>query len=114
MQQLEEKRKLRRYLIRLRVIDRSTGELLGFAENIHMEGMKIMSKSPIPPNQELMVWLERTDAHPRIPVSIFRVWNSFLDSDPVIYCAGVHFINPSHEALDGIRTLMDAEENKSL
>jgi len=91
----------------------NTGELLGFAENIHMEGMKIMSKLPIPANKELMVWLEKTDAHLRIPVSISRVWSSFLDSDPVIYYSGVHLINPTRETLDGLQALIDTEENKT-
>ena len=112
MQQLEEKRKLKRYLIRLKVIDRETGALLGFAEDIHMGGMKVMSKQPIPAQQELKVWLGKEDTHLKIPITIFRIWSSFMDTDPVVYYAGVHFINLTDAAMDSIQTLIDTEEGK--
>ena len=40
--------------------------------------------------------------------------SSFLYSDVVVNCAGVHFTNPMNKALYGIQTLLDAEENKTI
>jgi len=41
---LAGKRKLKRYSVRLKVFEQETGELLGYAENLHIDGMKIKSK----------------------------------------------------------------------
>lgn len=74
--------------------------------------MKIMSKKVIPAQKEIHVWLEKDGADIKIPVTMYRVWSSFFDTDPVFYCAGVHFVNPTDEALDSIQALIDTEESK--
>ncbi len=56
LRKLIENRKLKRYSVRLKVFTQETGELLGYAENLHTEGMKIKSKEPIPDEKEMQIW----------------------------------------------------------
>lgn len=51
--QVNEKRRLKRFSVRLKVHSQLTDELSGYAENLHIEGMLIVSKIPIHENQEI-------------------------------------------------------------
>ena len=107
--QTNEKRRLKRFSVRLKVYSQLTDELLGYAENLHIEGMMLSSKTQIPNKQELEIWFgaakgdKRTN---RIFLSAYKVWNSFTDNDDRHYYSGLHFVSPSEDILDQIQALL--------
>lgn len=107
--QTNEKRRLKRFSVRLKVYSQLTDELLGYAENLHIEGLMILSQVPIHDNQELQIWFgtskedKRTN---RIFLSAYKVWSSFTDDDHRHYYSGLHFVSPSEDTLDKIQTLL--------
>lgn len=107
---LTENRKLTRYSVRLKVFTQGTGELIGYAEDLHTEGMKIKSKDPIPDKKEIQIWIRvpgKDEEENRIALTAYRVWSSFSDDVPRYYYSGLHFIDPSEEALDSIQELTE-------
>lgn len=109
-----EKRRLKRFSARLKVYSQLTDELLGYSDNLHTEGMRIVSKKPIPKNQELQIWFGATKEEKklnRIFLSAYKVWESFTDNDDRFYYSGLHFVSPSEETLDKIQSLLDDLDN---
>ncbi len=107
---LNENRKLKRYSCRLKVFTQASGVLLGYAENLHTQGMKLKSQAPIPEKEELEIWFGASandDKEKRIRLTAYRVWSSFNDTIPRFYFSGLHFVKPSEEALDSIEELID-------
>jgi predicted helicase len=107
--QASEKRRLKRFSVRLKVYSQLTDELVGYAENLHLEGMMISSKIPIPDKQELQVWLGATKEEKRLNrifLSGYKVWGSFTENTPRLYYSGLHFVSPSEDTLDKIQTLL--------
>lgn len=105
-----ENRKLTRYSVRLKVFTQETGELLGYAEDLHTQGMKIKSKKPLPDKKEILLWFGVSgddEEDKRIVVKAYRVWSSFHDTIPRFYYAGLRFVDPSEEALDAIQSYLD-------
>ncbi|MFQ5659128.1 MAG: hypothetical protein ACE5GZ_01780 [Gammaproteobacteria bacterium] len=111
LHKLYEHRKLKRYTVRLKVFDQKTGKLLGYAENLHTEGMKLMSKDPIPEKKEIQIWFgsnpEDDDKEKRISLTVYRIWSSFTDAVPRFYYSGLHFVDPSIEIQDNIQALVN-------
>lgn len=107
---MRERRKLKRYSTRLRVFNQETGELLGYAENFHTQGMMLMSKEPIPDKKEIHICFgianEDTEQK-KISLTTYKIWNSFTDTSPRLYCTGLFFSKPSNEALDKIKRLIE-------
>jgi len=111
---VKEKRRLKRFSVRLKVYSQQTDELLGYAENLHIEGMMIGSKKPIPTNQELQIWFGATKDEKRLNrifISGYKVWESFTDNDERYYYSGLHFVSPSEETLDKIQSFLDDLDN---
>jgi len=107
---LTENRKLKRYSVRLKVFTQETGEVLGYAEDLNVKGMKIQSEESIPDKKEIQIWIgaSREDEEKgRISLTAYRMWSSFSDTVPRYYYSGLHFIDPSEEALDSIQKLID-------
>jgi hypothetical protein len=107
---LTENRKLKRYSVRLKVFTQESDELLGYAEELHTEGIRIKSKESIPDKKEIKIWFGGSgvdEKEKRIAVTAYRVWSSFQDTVPRFYYSGLHFINPSEETLDSIQELID-------
>jgi hypothetical protein len=107
---INEKRRLKRFSVRLKVYSQLTDELLGYAENLHTAGMMLASKEPIPENQEIQIWFGATKEEKRLNrifLSAYKVWNSFTDTEDRLYYSGLHFISPSEEILDKIQILLD-------
>ncbi len=106
LQKLAENRKFKRHRVRLKVIDQQTGELLGYAEDLHIEGMRLISKKLFAPQTEINCWLVKDEETEKIPLTAFRVWSSFYDTVPVFYYSGFHFVNPTSAALDSIQDII--------
>jgi len=107
--QAHEKRRLKRFSVRLKVYSQQTDELIGYAENLHSDGMMIATKKPIPNKQELSIWFGATKEEKRLNrifLTTYKVWESFTDTQDRLYYSGLHFISPSKETLDKIQTLI--------
>jgi len=104
-----EKRKLKRFSVRLKVYSQQTDELLGYAENLHTEGMMLASLQLIPEAQ-LQIWFgtaKENKRSNRIFLSAYKVWNSFTDTEDRLYYSGLQFISPSEENMNKIQLLLD-------
>jgi len=109
-----EQRRLKRFSLRLKVYSQLTDALLGYAKNLHIDGMMISSKVPIHDNQELEVWFGATKDEKRtnrIFLSAYKVWSSFTDDGDRHYYSGLHFVSPSEDTLDRIQSLLDDLES---
>ncbi len=104
---LAENRRFKRHTVRLKVFYEETGELLGYAEDLHIEGMGIASKKVIPNETEIHLNLTTEDEQKQIPLRAFRIWSSFYDTLPIFYYSGLHFIDPSQQVLDDIQEIID-------
>ena len=108
-QELKEKRSRNRHAIPLAVYEQATGRLLGCADNIHLNGLMLVSKQAIPVKTEIPILLEipSQDVKVRISLITFTAWTSVSDSRPTFYYTGFYFVSPSQEALAHIQTLID-------
>ncbi len=109
-----EQRKLKRFSVRLKVYSQQTDELIGYAENLHLEGMMIVSKEPIQDKEEIQIWFGAAKDDKklnRIFLSSYKVWNSFTDTEDRLYYSGLHFTSPSEETLDKIQSLLSDLNN---
>ncbi len=108
-QALKEKRSRNRHAIPLSVYEQATGRLLGCAENIHLEGLMLVSNKAIPVKTEIPILLEipRQDVKGKISLNAFTAWTSISDARSTFYYTGFYFVSPSQEALAHIQTLVD-------
>ncbi len=107
--QVNEKRRLKRFSVRLKVYSQLTDELIGYAENLNLDGMMISSKDPVPDKQELQIWFGATKEEKRLNrifLSGYKVWGSFTESTPRHHFSGLHFVCPSEDTSDKIQTLI--------
>ena|GEM_PF-4271563 len=112
--QVNEKRRLKRFSVHLKVYSQLTDELLGYAENLHTAGMMLVSKKPIPEKQEILIWFGATKEEKRLNrifLSAYKVWNSFTDTEDRLYYSGLHFVSPSEETMDNIELLIENSNN---
>lgn len=107
MKHADERRRAQRYSTRLSLIEQDTGEVLGYCDEISLSGVRLISETPLPDKQELRVWLGRTEDYTGIPLSLFRVWKAFSDSDPRSYYAGLHIIDINKETQEKLQELID-------
>lgn len=107
--QAREKRRLKRFSVRLKVYSQKTDELIGYAENLNMDGMMITTKKPIPCKHEISIWFGATKEEKRLSrifLTTYKVWESFTDTQDRLYFSGLHFVSPSEETLDRIQSLL--------
>ncbi len=107
---LVEKRQLKRYSVRLKVHLQETNEVLGYVVNLHKKGMMLMSMATLPENKEINIWFGTTNVNEKqekIFLTVYKVWSSFTENVPRLYCCGLHYVNPSDEALYKIQGLTD-------
>jgi thymidylate synthase len=108
--QTEEKRRLKRFSARLKVYSQTTDELIGYSENLHTEGMMIVTKEPMAKGQEIQIWFGATKEEKRLNrifISAFKVWDSFSDNGERFYYSGLHFVAPTEETVDRIQSLLE-------
>ena len=102
-----ERRKSKRYSVRLKVYEQETGKMLGYADDISIHGIRLMSNEPIQAKNEISVWLDKTEDNPGISLTLYRIWSSISDTEPSYYYAGMYFISPSVESLDAVQELIN-------
>ena len=114
---MTEKRQLKRYTVRLKVHRQDNGALLGYAEDMNVKGMMLMSKDPIPDKQEINIWFgaDNTDLEEnKIVVTVYKIWGAFTDTVPRLYSSGLQFIAPSNDAMDAIEELINELDGVSI
>ena len=107
--QAQEKRRFKRFDTRLKVYDQGTDSLVGYAQNLSIGGMMIVTQEPLVKNQELRIWFgaAKEEKHlNRIFLSAYTVWISFNENKERLYYSGLHFVSPSEATLDSIQELM--------
>ncbi len=108
--QYKERRIERRFAFTQKVYWQDTDEFLGFAENISMTGMMLVTKQPVDSMKELQIWfgVDKEDKRTnRIFLAAYRVWHSFTDDGPDLYCYGLHFSTLDLDAKQKLETLLD-------
>jgi len=107
MLQQQNRRKAKRFSVRLKVFEQETSTLLGYCEEISISGLRLMGITPPPSNKELKVWLDGTGDDHGIKLTLFRVWSSVTDTEPRYFYSGMHMVDPDEQALDKIQDLID-------
>ncbi len=108
--QTEERRRSKRFSVRLKVYLQETDELLGYAENLNHGGMMLVTRVPLKKQQELRIWFgakKEDNQTKRIIVSAYKVWEAFNTSKEHLYYSGMHFVAPSEETQDRIISLIE-------
>ena len=107
--QIAEKRWLKRFSAKLKVYSQLNDELLGYSENLHTEGMMIVTKTPMPNNQEINIWFGATKEEKRLNrifITAYKVWESMSTDGERFYYSGLHFVAPEEKTLDKIQELL--------
>ena len=107
---MTEKRLLKRYTVRLKVYRQDNGALLGYAEDMNVKGMMLMSKDPIADKQEINIWFgaDNTDLEEnKIVVTGYKSGGAFTDTVPRRYSSGWQCIAPSNDAMNAIEELIN-------
>jgi hypothetical protein len=107
---IEEKRRLKRFSVREKVYSQDTDEFMGYAENLHTEGLMIATNEPIQADQKIQIWFgaaKEDKVLSRIFVTAYRAWTSFSDTEDRYYYSGLQFIGVSEETSDKIETLLE-------
>ena len=102
---MEDKRQLKRSLCYLDVHEETTGKLIGNANDIHHEGLRLISKSEVPLFEELSICVKTPGTDTSIHLVIKGVWNQ-AHVEPVHYNTGCLIINPSPETIHAINELV--------
>lgn len=106
---IEEKRRLKRFSVRKKVYSQQTDALIGYAENIHTEGLMIATKKPIRADQKMYIWFgtaKNDKVLSRIFVTAYRVWASVSTSKKCSYYSGLQFVGTSENTVAKIETLI--------
>lgn len=105
----DEKRRLKRFPVKLKVHSQKTDQFIGHARNLHAEGMMILTKMPLPDDQEIQFWLGATKDEKRLNrifLSAHKVWASDSGDGQNFY-SGLSFIKPSESTLEQINALLE-------
>jgi len=106
---LAEKRRLKRFSVRLKVYSQLDDELVGYSENLHTDGMMIISKQPIQNNQEIKLWFGASREEKRLNrifITAYKVWESITSDGDRYFYSGLHFVAPEEAILDKIQALL--------
>ncbi len=104
----EERRKHKRLIRYLNIIEESTGKLLGYTGDIHYSGLLLVSRSEIPLQVDIPVWIEvpgETGIKDRVPLIINGVWTQ-MNINPVFYNTGCWLVDPSPNDIGKIEKLI--------
>lgn len=107
-----EKRRLKRFSVNLKVYSQTTDKLLGYAENLHTNGMMLVTQAAMPNKQEIKIWFgtsKEDKKQKKIFITAFVVWNSFNDTSPRLYYSGLHFVDPDVVTMHRIEELLKKE-----
>ena len=107
MSSILDKRKAKRTIIRIKVIDASSGRTLGNTVDLNSTGMLLVGSDEIPMGEDLTVRLEHTfDERKNITLNAKVVWH-MASVKPGMYNTGFNFVDATQEQIQFITKLID-------
>ncbi len=109
LQALFENRKLKRFIISVKVFEKETGSILGYTENMHTEAMILTSEKQIPIEKEFRIKLEYVQDDNEIveiPLVARSVWSK-LSKNLDYYSTGFRFIDSTPIHVQALELLID-------
>lgn len=106
---LIEKRRLKRFIVNVKILDRETEQCIGYSANMHTEGMLITSPEQLPLNKLLkikLVHIQCDDEVIEIPLDVTGLWSK-PGNNPDFYSAGFKIIGPSPEQIQAINAVIE-------
>ncbi len=107
--QTTERRREIRFKFQNKVYLQSDNEFVGYAENVHMHGMMLVSPDPIPELEKIELWFSsNTDEkeEDKIFICAYRVWQSITNDGARLYCSGLHFEEPGEDTKEKLHSLI--------
>lgn len=108
--QVNEKRRQKRFIVNVKVFNLDDGELLGYSANMHTRGMMVSSTSEIPLLKEFKVKIEHIrmadDELIRIPLRVRSLWGA-PSNNPDFYHTGFLILEPTPETDAAIMRLIE-------
>ena len=103
-----EKRKHDRLQLNLKVYDRKSGGALGLTENIHYEGMKLISVKPFTDGEavQIVIDLPGKGKTKKLALTAQCCWSA-PNNEPSVYNVGFRFLYSSPELKSYYETLFD-------
>ena len=103
-----DKRKHDRLQLNLKVCERESGGVLGLTENIHCEGMKLISVKPFKDGETIQVVIELPGEgeNKKLVLTAQSCWSA-PDNEPLVYNVGFRFLYSSPELKKYYETLFD-------
>lgn len=107
MSSILDKRRAKRSIIRIKVFDTDSGQLLGSTIDLNATGMLVVGSDEISLGQEVSVRLEHTfDTRKNITLSAKVVWH-MASVKPGSYNTGFYFIDTSSEQTRSVNNLIE-------
>ena len=107
--QITERRREIRFKFQNKVYLQNDNEFVGYAENVHMHGMMLVSPDPLPELEKIQIWFASTTEEnetDKIFISAYRVWQSITNDGARLYCSGLHFEEPDEEIKEKLHGLI--------
>ena len=108
--EIDDKRRLKRFIVNVKVFNTDTGDLLGYSANMHNMGMKLTSTEEIPMDTEFNVKIEHIrfddDEFVEIPLRIRSLWGN-PGKNPDFYDTGFQIVNPTPDSDRAIAALIE-------
>lgn len=107
---VSEKRRQKRFIVNVKIIDLDAGEVLGYSANMHTRGMMISSSEPIPLLKVYNVRIEHLrmsdDELVEIPLRIRSLWGG-PGKHPDYHITGFLILDPTTESDEAIMQLVE-------
>ena len=106
---LEDKRKLKRFILYLNVIEKTSGKLLGYTGDINQHGLMLVSKYEIPLIMDIPILVQvpgEEGVKSEISLVINGIWNQ-VNMNPHFYNTGCRIVEPSPKVTEAIKQLID-------
>jgi PilZ domain-containing protein len=98
LNKIAENRKLERLILRIKVFDNDTGSFLGHTEDIHTEGMMLISEERVALDKDICLRLEHVKDNfekTTILLTANGVWSKTAHESEV-FNTGYRFVDTSH------------------
>ena len=107
---INEKRRQKRFIVNVKVIDLDSGDVLGYSANMHTRGMMISSTETIPLLKEFNVKIEHLrmsdDELIEIPLRVRSLWTG-PGKHPDFQNTGFLILDPTSETDEAIMQLIE-------
>ncbi len=104
-----EKRKLKRFIVNVKILDSETDECIGYSANMHTEGMLITSPEQLPLNKLLrvkLVHIQFDDEVIEIPLVVTGLWSK-AGNNPDFHNTGFKIVEATQEQIQAINAVIE-------